>query len=186
MGNREESVAEHHSIYRTLQQHRLVARRILILQLESRWSLWHTTVNVSVIKNYKLPCNDFDNLLCSSSCKRNKRKENKEKQINQKVVSTLRLKASRRMLFIDKSLHWNYFSSTWHNSKGGEKTPFNTSHIEEAQTTYFRSQLYIYFAVYTSSPCAYTQSKNVWDLCKLWPRYIKLRVSIKKTCTVEL
>ena len=52
--------------------------KILVLQLESRWSLWHSTVNIGVIENYKLPCNDFDNLLCSSSCERKKKTTTKQ------------------------------------------------------------------------------------------------------------
>lgn len=43
--------------------------RILILQLKSCWSLWHATINVSIIKNYKLFGDYFDNFLSSSSCK---------------------------------------------------------------------------------------------------------------------
>lgn len=52
---------------------------MLILQLESCWRLWHATVNVSIIKNYKLFGDYFDNLLSSSSCK-----EKGEKQIFEK------------------------------------------------------------------------------------------------------
>lgn len=47
-------------------------RRILILQLKSCWSLWHATINVSIIKNYKLFGDYFDNFLSSSSCKEKK------------------------------------------------------------------------------------------------------------------
>lgn len=52
---------------------------MLILQLKSCWSLWHATINVSIIKNYKLFGDYFDNLLSSSSCK-----EKEEKQIFEK------------------------------------------------------------------------------------------------------
>lgn len=53
--------------------------KVLTLQLESCWSLWHATVNVSIIKNYKLFGDYFDDLLSSSSWK-----EKGEKQISEK------------------------------------------------------------------------------------------------------
>ena len=52
---------------------------VFILQLESCWSLWHATINVSIIKNYKLFGYYFDNLLSSGSCK-----EKGEKRIFEK------------------------------------------------------------------------------------------------------
>lgn len=43
---------------------------MLILQLESCRSLWHTTINISIVKNYKLFGDYFDNFLSSSSCRK--------------------------------------------------------------------------------------------------------------------
>ena len=48
--------------------------RVLTLQLKSCWSLWHAIINVSIIKNYKLFGDYFDNLLSSSPCKEKEKK----------------------------------------------------------------------------------------------------------------
>ena len=70
--------------WRQLQFQSLTHYRVLILQLKSCWSLWHATINVSIIKNYKLFGDYFDNLLSSSSCK-----EKGEKQIFEKELKKL-------------------------------------------------------------------------------------------------
>lgn len=75
---------------------------MLILQLESGWRLWHPAVNIGVVKNHKLPRDDLNYLLSSSSYK---------KKTTKGHIVTRSLEAIQRQGF--HPAHWAQLWELW-------------------------------------------------------------------------